>query len=156
MTPGALRAPFCPQTKKRTSSKLGFSFSVCALPAIAGVILLVGVARFELATSCSQSRRANRATLHPVWPLFIGFRRGRVWHFYRLACSNCRTWPCGERGIRTPGTRKRYGSLANCWFQPLTHLSETFARNKERCFAGAKIIKYSFPAKLSYVIIALF
>ena len=26
---------------------------------------LVGVARFELATSCSQSRRDNRATLHP-------------------------------------------------------------------------------------------
>ena len=25
----------------------------------------VGVARFELATSCSQSRRDNRATLHP-------------------------------------------------------------------------------------------
>ena len=30
---------------------------------------------------------------------------------------------CGERGIRTPGTRVGYGSLANCWFQPLTHLS---------------------------------
>lgn len=30
---------------------------------------------------------------------------------------------CGERGIRTPGTLYRYGSLANCWFQPLTHLS---------------------------------
>ena len=27
--------------------------------------MLVGVARFELATSCSQSRRDNRATLHP-------------------------------------------------------------------------------------------
>ena len=29
------------------------------------LILLVGVARFELATSCSQSRRDNRATLYP-------------------------------------------------------------------------------------------
>ena len=29
----------------------------------------------------------------------------------------------GERGIRTPGTVHPYGSLANCWFQPLTHLS---------------------------------
>ena len=27
--------------------------------------IIVGVARFELATSCSQSRRDNRATLHP-------------------------------------------------------------------------------------------
>ncbi len=32
----------------------------------------------------------------------------------------------GERGIRTPGTLIEYGSLANCWFQPLTHLSGTF------------------------------
>jgi hypothetical protein len=30
----------------------------------------VGVARFELATSCSQSRRDNRATLHPEGALF--------------------------------------------------------------------------------------
>ena len=29
----------------------------------------------------------------------------------------------GERGIRTPGTVNPYGSLANCWFQPLTHLT---------------------------------
>ena len=32
---------------------------------------------------------------------------------------------CGERGIRTPGTVIPYGSLANCWFQPLTHLTLT-------------------------------
>ena len=29
----------------------------------------------------------------------------------------------GEGGIRTPGTLIEYDSLANCWFQPLTHLS---------------------------------
>ena len=29
--------------------------------------LLVGIARFELATSCSQSRRDNRTTLYPVF-----------------------------------------------------------------------------------------
>src|SRR5690606_39260532 len=33
----------------------------------------VGVARFELATSCSQSRRDNRATLHPERVIFIYF-----------------------------------------------------------------------------------
>ena len=31
---------------------------------------------------------------------------------------------CGERGIRTPGTLNEFGSLANCWFQPLTHLTK--------------------------------
>ena len=35
------------------------------------LILLVGVARFELATSCSQSRRDNRATLYPEKELKI-------------------------------------------------------------------------------------
>ena len=30
---------------------------------------------------------------------------------------------CGSWGIRTPGTRKAHGSLANCWFQPLTQTS---------------------------------
>ena len=34
------------------------------------------------------------------------------------SCLNCGSW-----GIRTPGTLNTYGSLANCWFQPLTHLS---------------------------------
>ena len=32
----------------------------------------VGVAGFEPATSCSQSRRDNRATLHPEWCIFTG------------------------------------------------------------------------------------
>ncbi len=30
-----------------------------------GLVISVGVAGFEPATSCSQSRRANRTTLHP-------------------------------------------------------------------------------------------
>ena len=34
-------------------------------------LLLVGVAGFEPATSCSQSRRDNRATLHPEGYLYI-------------------------------------------------------------------------------------
>jgi len=40
--------------------KKGFSF-------LNPFVVLVGVARFELATSCSQSRRDDRATLHPDW-----------------------------------------------------------------------------------------
>ena len=39
--------------------------------------------------------------------------------------SSSSSFGCGERGIRTPGTVIPYGSLANCWFQPLTHLTLT-------------------------------
>ena len=44
-----------------------------------------------------------------------------------------RGWPDfagGEGGIRTLGTRLEYGSLANYWFKPLTHL--TVKRVKDR------------------------
>ena len=34
-----------------------------------------------------------------------------------------RMFVCGEGGIRTPGTVTPYVSLANWWFQPLTHLT---------------------------------
>jgi hypothetical protein len=34
-------------------------------PALIAGFVFVGAARFELATSCSQSRRDNRATLRP-------------------------------------------------------------------------------------------
>ncbi len=37
--------------------------------------------------------------------------------------SSSSSFSCGERGIRTPGTVIPYGSLANCWFKPLTHLT---------------------------------
>gem|GEM_PF-4994456 len=65
--------------------------------------------RFELGVSCSQSRRDNRTTLHPV-----GLPLKKRLFFEAF---------CGEGGIRTPGTLIEYDSLANCWFQPLTHLS---------------------------------
>ncbi len=37
---------------------------------LARCVVLVGVAGFEPATSCSQSRRDDRATLHPEWTTF--------------------------------------------------------------------------------------
>ena len=40
----------------------------------------------------------------------------------------------GEGGIRTPGTLIEYDSLANCWFQPLTHLSVCFDWTKKHRF----------------------
>ena len=82
---------------------------------------LVGIARFELATSCSQSRRDNRTTLYPVFHLIVVL-------LFR-----------GEGGIRTPGTLIEYDSLANCWFQPLTHLSECFRDIRQiACEIGCK------------------
>jgi hypothetical protein len=82
----------------------------------------VGVAGFEPATSCSQSRRANRATLHPEKSFFP---EPVLW---RPAIP---LWPdrtniqmFAERGgFEPPVPFNEYGSLANCWFQPLTHLS---------------------------------
>lgn len=53
-------------------------------------IFLVGVAGFEPATSCSQSRRDNRATLHPD---------NSVIYYYK---ENC-----GENGTRTHATLTR-------------------------------------------------
>ena len=47
----------------------------------------VGMARFELATSWSQTRRDNRATLHP-----------------ELLVIDLNELFCGEGGIRTHGT----------------------------------------------------
>ena len=69
------------------------------------------MAGFEPATPCSQSRCANRAALHLESFQIIKASR---------ACSSG-----GETGIRTPGTLLAYGSLANCWFKPLTHLSSS-------------------------------
>ena len=47
-------------TKKKKREKLRLKF----------LSWLVGMARFELTTSCSQSRHSNRAELHPAHFLF--------------------------------------------------------------------------------------
>jgi hypothetical protein len=75
------------------------------------LLFFVGVARFELATFCSQSRRDDRATLHPE-VLFNVSQRERD--------SN-------------PRYRYQYVSLANWWFQPLTHPSISLKRNANIC-----------------------
>ena len=69
--------------------------------------LKVGVAGFEPATSASQTRRDNRATLHPDFGYLL---------------------ICGETGIRTPGTLLGYDDLANRSFRPLRHLSNSTIR----------------------------
>ena len=46
----------------------------------------------------------------------------------KQACCDSVVFICGERGIRTPGTVIPYVSLANWWFQPLTHLTRVPGR----------------------------
>ena len=78
----------------------------------------VGMPRFELGVSCSQSRRDNRTTLHPA---LCPIKTHSQLHSLKKRLFFGAF--CGEGGIRTPGTLIEYDSLANCWFQPLTHLS---------------------------------
>ena len=51
---------------------------------------------------------------------------------------------CGEDEIRTRGTLIAYDSLANCWFQPLTHLSWWF------CVEPALLPKRHKSRKLAF------
>ena len=86
----------------------------------------VGAPRFELGISCSQSRRDNRASLCP--DAIKKDASGRL--------------SGGEGGIRTPGTLIEYDSLANCWFQPLTHLSVcSVSRLKSTVFCLSKTVQ---------------
>ena len=71
----------------------------------------------------SLSRDLLPAVAHPRSPA-AGFAKGnKKGSSSKLGCLSISF--CGERGIRTPGTVIPYGSLANCWFQPLTHLTLT-------------------------------
>ena len=47
-----------------------------------GFFRLVGMARFELTTSCSQSRHSNRAELHPAHFLFESECKGTAFFLY--------------------------------------------------------------------------
>ncbi len=78
-------------------------------------ILAVGVAGFEPATSCSQSRRDDRATLHPGLSVIKMFCK----HFYSkgqlvswtlllvIRISGFTINTCGETGTRTLATLTR-------------------------------------------------
>ncbi len=105
--------------------------------------LSVGVERFELPTPWSQTRCANRTALHPEKNQIKKLRR---------------------EGDSNPRYSFPYVSLANWWFQPLTHPSGCFSKphfssfhylyfpiasaNVHKCFNAAipkaKKIKYFF------------
>jgi hypothetical protein len=44
-------------------------------------------------------------------------------------------------GFEPPVPVKKYGSLANCWFQPLTHLSKMGDKNKKIFNVASEIMK---------------
>ncbi len=57
----------------------------------------VGMAGFEPATSCSQSRRANQAALHPVALLVFGRRARRSWQLQAARGHGS----CADAGFRS-------------------------------------------------------
>ena len=79
---------------QKNPKTLVFAGFLCLLTSLS-----VGIPGFEPGTPCSQRRCANRTALHPE---NILLRR---------------------EGDSNPRYGCPYGSLANCWFQPLTHLS---------------------------------
>ena len=71
---------------------------------------IVGVAGFEPATSASQTRRDNRATLHPdneCISTFVDYKETTGVNFLYLYCSVFSRRISGETGIRTLGTLVR-------------------------------------------------
>ena len=83
------------------------------------LIISVGVAGFEPAAPCSQSRCANRTALHPEIKVPTSIR----WHFNFVAVR-----PGFEPGVPV----SKYDGLANRWFQPLTHLTNAFKKRTQR------------------------
>ena len=63
---------------------------------------------------------------------------------------------CGEGGIRTPGTLIEYDSLANCWFQPLTHLSVCQTMSNFYQIRFAKVLLFSETTKFFFFFIRLY
>ena len=129
-------------------------------------IPLVGAAGFEPATSWSQTRRDDRTTLRPelidlcycnqfdryqTRLTIINLRGGSEITSALLQCSTLRS---GSNEFKSPFTSHHnqstrwerdsnsrysypYDSLANCWFQPLTHPTSALTDGKNKksfCF----------------------
>ena len=81
-------------------------------------MVLVGVAGFEPATSASQTRRDNRATLHPDSP----FAGANIIIFYKTP-TNTIFFFAVRQGFEPWVPVSRYACLANKSFRPLRHLT---------------------------------
>ena len=88
------------------------------LTCVNDLCVLVGVAGFEPAAPCSQNRCANRTALYPE-------------QFFSSAVRG---------GFEPPVPVSRYASLANWWFQPLTHLTD--------CLLSCKIASDGRPSRI--------
>jgi hypothetical protein len=84
-------------------------------------VYLVGVAGFEPAASCSQSRRDNRATLHPEKNYFKNFFDNLFFEKMKNNKSKLK-----KRRVRdsNPWYSFPYACLANMSFRPLRQLSK--------------------------------
>ena len=81
----------------------------------------VGAKGFEPSTPCSQSRCASRTAPYPEVYLTLA----------------------EKGGFEPPVPLAEYDSLANCWFQPLTHLSKVL-----RSECGCKSTVFFITSKL--------
>ena len=84
------------------------------------LFLFVGVPGFEPGTPWSQTRCASRAALHPEKYYFF---LERVLFSILTSFFSPPSKPVRRGGDSNPRYSFPYGSLANCWYQPLTHLS---------------------------------
>ena len=103
---------------------------------------IVGVAGFEPATPCSQSRCASRTALYPVNYFNISNSGNTSGVANRDSPGSNRDAPAELRSRKYFNTKQAvragfepavqyypYAGLANRWFQPLTHLTFDFKTN---------------------------
>ena len=146
-------------------------------------LFFVGVAGFEPATSTSQTWRDNRATLHPELVIFKEsynssfFNFSFFFFFFQFICDRDRIrtcdrllrrqmlYPtelrdpithCGEEGIRTPGTRNAYNSLAGSPIRPLWHLSFSKQTNLVWNLESANVMLVLILAKYIFTFLNIF
>ncbi len=117
-------------------------------------LLKVGVAGFEPATPCSQSRCASRTALYPVLLLYISNSGNILGEVNRDPPGSNRDALAGLRytpkyfnvkqavraGFEPAVQNYPYAGLANQWFQPLTHLTFDFKTNNICWFRCQNIV----------------
>ena len=143
------------------------------------LIPLVGAAGFEPATSWSQTRRDDRTTLRPELLLPLRqFHAPLTFGGLRFTFVKLRHEPCGFSSLSSStllrwerDSNPRYGypydSLANCWFQPLTHPTSfnwrakignpfgNIKKNRKKALRNTCIFRVPRQRPLVYVLIFL-
>ncbi len=86
--------------------------------------VLVGVAGFEPAASCSQSRRDNRATLHPVANWKRRVRDSNPWYSSPYACLANKSF----RPLRQLSKLKEHALFCGCKCNTSLYFSQLFLK----------------------------